>query len=234
MPRRPALLPSATRPALRARGFTLVEVLVALMVLALMASMAWKGVDTLIRTREVAQKRMDSLLRAQSVMAQWEMDLQNVVGTQVAPGVSCQGSSLHLTRRQPDGVQVVTWALRSGTLSRWSAPATTRSETLQEAWLQSFQLLGNEPQQLSTLQGVSQLQVYFYRGNAWSNCQSSGDLADASPPPPPPPAAGAPPPPGGGAPGGKEALPDGVRLVLTFADGGTLAGTVTRDVRLTP
>lgn len=207
----------------RARGFTLVEVLVALMVLALMAAMAWRGVDALMRTREVAQARMESLLRAQSVLAQWEADLQAVISTQVSPGVLCEGSSLHLTRRQPDGVQVVTWALRSGTLNRWAAAPTTRSEALQEAWMQSFQLLGNEPEQLRTLKGVSQWQVYFYFGNAWSNCGSSGDVAAVTP------AASA------NAPSAtKQSLPDGVRMVITFADGGTLAGTVTRDIRLTP
>lgn len=205
----------------RARGFTLVEVLVALMVLALMAAMAWRGVDALMRTREVAQARMESLLRAQSVLAQWEADLQAVISTQVSPGVLCEGSSLHLTRRQPDGVQVVTWALRSGTLNRWAAAPTTRSEALQEAWMQSFQLLGNEPEQLRTLKGVSQWQVYFYFGNAWSNCGSSGDVAAVSP------AASAP-------SATKQSLPDGVRMVITFADGGTLAGTVTRDIRLNP
>lgn len=206
---------------LRSRGFTLVEVLVALMVLALMAAMAWRGVDALIRTREVAQARMESLLRAQSVLAQWEADLRAVISTQVSPGVLCEGAALHLTRRQPDGVQVVTWALRSGNLNRWAAAPTTRSEALQEAWMQSFQLLGNEPEQLRTLQGVSQWQVYFYFGNAWSNCASSGDVAAAQP------AASAP-------SVSKQALPDGVRMVITFADGGTLAGTVTRDIRLAP
>jgi general secretion pathway protein J len=214
------------RPPVRAssRGFTLVEVLVALMVLSLMAAMAWRGVDALVRTREVAQARMESLLRAQSVMAQWEADLQSVISTQVSPGVLCEGAAFHLTRRQPDGVQVVTWALRSGTLTRWAAAPTTRSEALQEAWMQSFQLLGNEPEQLRTLQGVSQWQVYFYFGNAWSNCGSSADVA-------------APPPPAGGTPTAspaKQSLPDGVRMVVTFADGGTLAGTVTRDIRLAP
>lgn len=211
-----------SKAPLRSRGFTLVEVLVALMVLALMAAMAWRGVDALIRTREVAQARMEALLRAQSVLAQWEADLHAVISTQVSPGVLCEGASLHLTRRQPDGVQVVTWALRSGTLNRWAAAPTTRSEALQESWMQSFQLLGNEPGQLRTLQGVSQWQVYFYFGNAWSNCASSADLVEA-----PQPAASAP-------SGSKQALPDGVRMVITFADGGTLAGTVTRDIRLAP
>jgi general secretion pathway protein J len=210
---------------LHARGFTLVEVLVALMVLALMAAMAWRGVDALIRTREVAQARMESLLRAQSVMAQWEADLQSVVTTQLSPGVLCEGATLHLTRRQPDGVQVVTWALRSGTLSRWSAPPTTRSEALQESWMQSFQLLGNEVGQLRALQGVSQWQVYFYIGNSWSNCASSGDVAA----PAPESGASAPPP-----TANKQTLPDGVRMVVTFADGGTLSGTVSRDIRLAP
>ncbi len=211
-------------PPLRTRGFTLVEVLVALMVLALMAAMAWRGVDALVRTREVAQARMESLLRAQSVLAQWEADLKAVISTQVSPGVLCEGASLHLTRRQPDGVQVVTWALRSGTLNRWAAAPTTRSEALQEAWMQSFQLLGNEPEQLSTLKGVSQWQVYFYFGNAWSNCGSSADVSTGTQP-----AAGTPTP----SPG-KQAPPEGVRMVITFADGGTLAGTVTRDIRLAP
>ena len=156
------------------------------------------------------------------VLAQWEADLHAVISTQVSPGVLCEGASLHLTRRQPDGVQVVTWALRSGTLNRWATAPTTRSEALQESWMQSFPLLGHEPGQQRTLPGGSQWQVYFYFGNAWSNCASSADLVEA-----PQPAASAP-------SGSKQALPDGVRMVITFADGGTLAGTVTRDIRLAP
>lgn len=205
------------RPVRRPHGFTLVEVLVALLVLSLMASMAWRGVDALIRTREVAQSRMESLLRAQSVLAQWETDLQAVVSTQTSPGVLCEGGTFHLTRRHPDGVQVVAWSLRGGQLSRWSAPPTTRAEALQEAWMQSFQLLGNEAPQLRALSGVAQWQVYFYAGTAWSNCGSSTGTPNTA-----------------STVTAKQALPDGVRLVLTFAEGGTLSGTVTRDISLTP
>jgi general secretion pathway protein J len=69
---------------------------------------------------------------------------------------------------------------------------------------------------LATIDGLSGWQVQFYRGNGWSNAQSSGDIvATAS-------AASAPP---------REQLPAGVRIVLSF-DGSQ--GTLTRDLRLGP
>jgi general secretion pathway protein J len=230
------------------RGFTLVEVLVALFVLALMAAMAWQGIDSLARGRDAAQARMDTLMRLQSVVAQWEADLAAVADTQVVPALQFDGATLRLTRRQPQGVQIVAWSLRGDALTRWTAAPTTRAEALQETWFQSYQLLGNEPGQLRALPGVASWQMYCYRGNGWSNCQSSGDLvADAAPPPPPPPSSSSPPnpsaPPPAPSPGAApanaeprkgEALPTGVRMVLSFAPGSGIAGDVTRDVRLAP
>jgi general secretion pathway protein J len=102
---------------------------------------------------------------------------------------------------------------------------TVRAPALQDAWLASQQLLGNEPAQLRLLEGVTGWQIYFYRGNAWSNAQSSADVA-------PPPAAGA------SAPlTVRQLLPTGVRLVLTLQGGGADPATapkLTRDVLLAP
>ena len=66
------------RPALRrgSAGFTLVEVLVALVVMATMAAMAWRGIDALVRSRETAQGHLAQTARLQTVMAQWELDLR--------------------------------------------------------------------------------------------------------------------------------------------------------------
>lgn len=226
--------PAGAPPRRRAlRGFTLVELLVALFVLALMAGMAWQGVDLLMRSRDVTQQRLDRLLRLQSVLAQWEADLRQVTDTQVVPALGFDGASLRLTRLQGDGVQLVVWTLRGSALTRWTAPVVRGIEPLQEAFMRSHQLLGDEAGSLAALDGLSGWQLYYYdqSSSAWRNAQSSGDVTGADEGSAPP-AGDAPPP--SGAP--REALPDGVRLVLELAEPGAdgTPATITRDLRLLP
>jgi general secretion pathway protein J len=209
----------AQRPRHRLKGFTLVEVLVALLVMSLLAVMAWQGVDAMIRARDVSQQRLEATLRLNTALAQWQQDLASVQETPSVPGLRFDGASLQLTRRTPAGLQLVVWSLRGGRWLRWSAPSATSSQPLQESWMRSQQLQGTEAGQLVVLEGVSAWQVYFFRGNAWSNAQSSGDLAA--------PAQGA------SAPIG-QALPNGVRLLLTFAEGSGYVGNITRDTVLGP
>lgn len=224
------------RPAPTRRGFTLIEVMVALAIMALMAAMAWQGVSSLLRSRDIAQERMERLLRLQAVMGQWEADLQEVLDTGVVPGLQFDGATLRLTRQRPHGVEVVAWSLRGDRLQRWTAPVTARGPALQEAWFGSLQLLGNEAAQLRTLDGITGWQVYFWRQNAWSNAQSSGDGV-ATPGTGTGGTGGSGTPPGSGTAGAttpREALPEGVRVVLRFAPGSGFDGSLTRDVRLGP
>jgi general secretion pathway protein J len=223
----------------RQAGFTLVEVLVALFIMAILAGMAWQGVDGIVRTRDSSQARLEQTLRLNTLIAQWEQDLQAVQQTTAVPGLTFDGATLRLTRRAERGMQVVAWSRRPGTDGapasaawlRWAGPAVTSSNELQESWLSTQQFQGNEAGQLRALTGLAQWQVYCFRGNAWSNCQSSGDLA-AAPAPPAPPASGASAP--APAPAPREELPSGVRLMLEFAEGSGLAGSLTRDVALGP
>lgn len=247
MPMRPPVPGSRSR----SRGFTLIELLVALSIMAVMAAMAWQGVDAVVRSREITQAHMERLLRLQSVMSQWEIDLREVHDSQVVPGLNFDGATLRLTRRRPEGLQVVAWTLRGGTLWRWSSPAVTAMDALQEHWMRSYQLLGSEAGTLAMLHGVSQWQLYHYHqsSSSWSNAQSSGDLAGSAPAAEPAATPGrqdGQSPDGGGAGAGagsnnsatppvivnQEALPDGVRLLLQFGESGTAAGTLTRDIRL--
>jgi general secretion pathway protein J len=205
-------MPMHRRPA---RGFTLVEVLVALFVMAVLSGMAWQGVDSMLRTRELTQAAIERTSRLNTVLAQWEQDLAALHDSGTVPALQFDGGSLRLTRRTDDGVQTVVWSVRDDAWWRWSAPATTRAEALQQQWLASQQLQGNEPGQLRLIDGATGWQVYFYRGNAWSNAQSSGELASRA----------------GAQPGAAQAeqLPTGVRLVIELP-----GGALTRDLLVPP
>jgi general secretion pathway protein J len=213
------------------RGFTLVEVLVAMMIMAMLAVMAWQGVDGIMRARNYSQARLEQTLRLNTVIAQWEQDLAAVQETPAVPGLTFDGSTARLTRRAERGMQVVTWSLKpaadgtGGTWLRWASPVVRTSGELQELWMRTQQFQGQEAGQMKTLKGINQWQMYCYWGS-WSNCQSTGDQAQAAPKP----AAGASNP----APViQRQALPSGVRLVLDFA-GGEINGSLVRDVALGP
>lgn len=213
------------RRTVRHGGFTLVEVLVALVVMATLALMAWQGVDGIVRARDASQARMEATLRLGTVLAQWEQDLASLQETDAVPALTFDGATLRLTRRTDEGIQLVAWSLQPSAGDapgnqwlRWTGPSVTSTGPLQESWLRSQALQGNPPGASRTLSGISQWQIYCYRGNAWTNCQSSGDVTTS---------------PGGAGPA-KIVLPSGLRLVLTFAGGNGFEGTLTRDVAFGP
>ena len=225
----------------RSTGFTLVEVLVALLVMAILAGLAWQALDGVVRARDDSQGRIDRTVRLATVLTQWEQDLQAVHDTEAVPALAFDGQTLRLTRRSDGGVQFVAWAVRNNQWQRWAGPTLANTGELQEAWLRSQQLLGTEPGTVLLAEDASQWQIYFARDGQWSNAQSTGNLVlsqQAQPPPAPaapdlPASPGtpgpAPPPPTPAAPVLREALPEAVRLQVTL--GGQV---LTRDIALGP
>lgn len=214
-----------TPARLRGHGYTLVEVLVALAIMATLAVMGWQGIDGIVRTRDASQARLEHTLRLGTVLAQWEQDLASLQDSNVVPALSYDGKTLRLTRRTEDGLQLVAWSLMPtgggrARWTRWAGPSVNNSAALQDSWLRSQLLPPNDPALLRVLDGVLQLQLYCYRGNAWSNCQSSGNVVAESLP--------------NGSSGGagtvRTALPSGLRLVLTVPDSSGHDGILTRDV----
>lgn len=215
-------------PVPRTGGFTLIEVLVAMTIMAIVAIMSWQGVDGIVRARTASQLRLEQVLRVSSVLAQWEQDLDSAQDSGVLPSaMAFDGASMRVTRRVPGGLQMVVWSLRGGTWLRWAGPVVTTAAELQQNWMSSQQFLGSEVGQLRTLTNLSDWQVYYYRGNAWTNAQSSADPTQANPGQP-----------GSGPPGTPSGittpLPQGVRLVLSFGEGSGFSGNVTRDVTIGP
>jgi general secretion pathway protein J len=199
----------------RCGGFTLVEVLVALVVMAVLASMAWQGIDGMARTRTIAAERLEQTLRVNAVLTQWQHDLLSLHDGTAVPTLRFDGATLRLVRNAEGGVQVVAWSVRNGQWSRWAGPPVVRSGELQEQWLRSQQLQGKEPGHVQAVGDVGGWRMFFYRGNGWSNAQSSGDVAPAMEGAPSAPA--------------REALPTGVRFVMAMRE-----GELVRDVLLGP
>lgn len=211
-----------------AAGFTLIEVLVSLFILAVLAGAAWKGVDAISTARQVADDNLQGTLRLQSVMTQLDADMAQVYDTQVVKGFQFDGANLRLTRRASGGVQVVVWSLRERQLLRWTSPETTRVGDLQDHWRRASQLQGREPGTLVALSGVDQWQVYCYRSGSLSNCQSSGNVATSTSASSEGAAAAA------AASIVREQLPQAIRSQLTLGEGSGTAGMLSRDIILSP
>ena len=95
--------PRSSPPSIasRATGFTLIEVMVSLLILSVMALMAWQGVEGISKAREVADGGVKRTLRLQSVMTQWQADLGAVLDTQTVDPLLFDGAALRMTRRAP-------------------------------------------------------------------------------------------------------------------------------------
>lgn len=208
--------------AARTRGFTLVEVLIAMSIMAIVALMAWQGVDAIVRSRDTTQGHVDRVLRASTVLAQWEQDLINLQNTEAetnVPALRYDGARAAITRRGDDGMFVVVWARRDNAWFRWTSKPARTVQALREAWQQGQQLIGTETTQLRTLGGLSDWQLYYFRDNGWTNPQSTAAATQGTP---------------GQAAQVVQALPTGVRIVLTFDGSDGLTGHITRDIAIGP
>lgn len=216
-----------------ARGFTLVELLAALFALALLAMLSWQGLDGMIRARQMTEARADEVLALQTGLAQWVADLDAVEEFAPLDGLDWNGQVLRLTRRgsgdPAEGIRVVGWTRREGRWLRWQSPPVITRGELQAAWELAGLWAQNPSEELQRQQvaitPLDEWQIFFYRGNAWTNPQSSAGTAPTTVGQAATPPGGTPPPP---APATTR-LPDGVRLVLQLPPGRALSGRLQRD-----
>ena len=222
-------VPRAT--AARARGFTLVEVLLALAAMALLAVMAWRGVDAMGQAQTTTRTRSEDALTLQAGLSQWRADLDSTVLLPPIGGADFDGRVLRLTRQvlvpgEPASlpaaaIEVVAWGARmidgQRQWLRWLSPPVRTREQLQLAWQQAAQWGENPTSELRrrevAIAAIDEWQVFYFRQDSWSSPLSSAVGAGA-------PVAGA---------GAQPPLPDGVRLMLVLSGGQALSGRLQLD-----
>lgn len=221
----------------RVAGFTLVELMVALFAMALLAVMSWRGLDGMARAQSLLRQHSDDVLALQVGLQQWTADLDAVTELPQTSALDWNGRVLRIVRRSGAnpgaGLVVAAWTRRivdgRGMWLRWqSAPVASRGE-LNQAWQQA-DLWSQNPGEAErrgevAITPLADWQLFYFRGNAWTNPQSSDATTATLPASTPPPNIG------GGAivPANASRLPDGVRLVLQLPPGQTISGTLTRD-----
>jgi general secretion pathway protein J len=119
-----------------ARGFTLLELLVAITVLSVVSLIAWRGLDSLVHTRDRLLPQAEEVRDLLVAFGQIERDLAQVVNAAImpldSPPLVARAAGLELMRTAPraEGVptalQFVAYEVRDGRLLRLaSAPMAT-------------------------------------------------------------------------------------------------------------
>jgi general secretion pathway protein J len=202
----------------QARGFTLIELMVAIAAMALLALMSWRGLDAMGRAQALNRERNDAVLTLQTTLSQWNADLDAMVALSQISVIDWDGRVLRLTRRSTDSatpvVFVAAWTLRPDGAGgshwrRWQSQGFTTRAEWQQAWTQAAAWAADGGSGTGgaevDLIPLDSWQVAYFRNDAWTPATSAGALGATAP------------------------VPDGVRLTLALPQGPALAGLVTRD-----
>lgn len=172
--RRQACVQTTARGASAQRGLTLVELLVAIGVLAFVAVLGWRGLDSITRARASLNAELEQTRGLQLAFAQLQTDCANAVDATLLGGrspLAVNADRVTIARRiqpdaQPGMLQLVTWRLRDGVLTREESPPTRDLTQLDQYW-QFAAAGGARPVVLRRGLRAMDLRVWTDDGRGW-------------------------------------------------------------------
>lgn len=172
---------AARRRKARQGGLTLVELLVAISVLAIVAVLGWRGLDGIVRARIGLTESMEQTRGMQLAFAQMQNDCAHVATPDLLDkrvSLAAGQGRLMLVRtvfsdNQPTRLQVITYRVRDGVLSRRESMATRDLKELDSLWQAAANDTDPSPS-VALQEGVASMSMRL-----WSNQTNSWQLPGA-------------------------------------------------------
>ena len=160
-------------------GLTLVELLVAMTMMAFVAVLGWRGLDSITRTRISLNQELAQTRGLQLAFAQMQTDCMNVVNPAEIDGrqpLEIDQTRITLVRRtqpeaQPGALQLVTYRLLDGYLTREESPPTRDLMRLNQYQQRAQSLVLPGVRLQSGVQSM-QSRVWADDGRGWRNLGS--------------------------------------------------------------
>jgi general secretion pathway protein J len=134
-------------------GFTLVELLVAISVLAIVAVLGWRGLDGIVRARVALTKELEHARGMQLAFAQMQRDYSQIAELDTLVDklpVVVEPGRIILTRKvfaenKPSHVQLISYQLKNGVLMRRESLPTRDLSALDKLWFSVTSESGGAP-----------------------------------------------------------------------------------------
>ena len=167
-----ATMNDATLP--RARGFTLVELLVAISILAMVAVLGWRGLDGIVRARSALTEQMEVTRGMQLAFAQMQSDCEHMADSALLDKrtfLLSDNDRMTLVRtsfieNEPMRLQVVAYRIKDGMLTRRESIGTRDLVQLDVLWTAATS--DADTTAPVTLQaGVTGMTILTWSNNQW-------------------------------------------------------------------
>jgi general secretion pathway protein J len=165
---------AAAGPCSRHSGLTLIELLVAISVLAFVAVLGWRGLDSIVRARIALNNDLEQTRGMQLAFAQMQNDFAQIVTGSVVPDrapLAIDRDRVTLIRKvhaenQPSRLQVVTYRVKDGVLVRRESAATRDLVELDNLWA-AAQSGADAGQDVALQSGVAAMTMRLWGRDGW-------------------------------------------------------------------